>query len=793
MNPPSRFAEYLAKRNARPDANPLDRPLRVTFFESASAQAKTEAEISLRALIPRLTSTTAASKAALPWLKLATFGDTRSPRGSLRHDANVLAIDGAEADYDGESITLDRGRAILAGANLAAILYTSPSHTEATPRWRVLCPTSKSLAPIERVRMVARINGLFVGALAKESFTLSQSYFYGCITGSDAHQVLAIEGRAVDLADDLDAEAVGKPEPPRQQIPEPHTPRHYTPITMNGGTPYGLAALDGECDAIRNAWEGNKHHALNKAAFSVGGLVAAGELEEGPAMAALADALASIRTQCKDYRHAQNTLATAFRDGMGKPRDIPEYVPPAPPAEEVHPAAAFLAKLQTKRQATEQPAEFQPPPALAVAPEILQPGGLLQALMDECAKSAIRPQPLLALGAAICAVGTLAGRLYRSKTDLRTNIYIAAIAESGGGKDHAPEVIRRCFDLAGLGHYLGGETVASGRAVLSSLEQHPVRLFQIDELGLFLNSVTGAKAPSHKAEIWSELMKLYSRAKGTYRGTEYANKKENPRVDICQPCVCFYGTTTPSTFWRALEGGAMLDGSLARFLVFVTDNDRPDRNRDAGIVKPPQSLLDGLIAVTAGQGAPPLGKGNLPRPHVAPMAAGEEPTPYTVPMSAGAEKLHDTKLADEDTWARKVAGTPQAAIVNRLGENAIKLALVHAISRSPAAPIMDEAAIAWGWQLAEHCTRTLLQDAGRHIADNEFERRLNKLLNILAKHGTCSKRELWRYGFRVSNKDFDETARALIEGGAITLVAAQAPSGAGRPPAPRFRLVTEPN
>ncbi len=46
-----------------PDMSPLDRPLMITK--------------------------------ALPWLKLARFGDLLSPKGSLRHDRNVLTIDGA--------------------------------------------------------------------------------------------------------------------------------------------------------------------------------------------------------------------------------------------------------------------------------------------------------------------------------------------------------------------------------------------------------------------------------------------------------------------------------------------------------------------------------------------------------------------------------------------------------------------------------------------------------------------------------------------------------------------------
>ncbi|WP_137179192.1 bifunctional DNA primase/polymerase [Roseomonas sp. AR75] len=457
---------------------------------------------------------------------------------------------------------------------------------------------------------------------------------------------------------------------------------------------------------------------------------------------------------------------------------------PPTAAADVHPAAALLAKLDASR--AKQQAAPLPVPAI-----ILQPGGVLQMLVEECVSSALRPQPFLALGAAICAVGVLAGRKYRTRTDLRTNIYVAAVAESGGGKDHAPEVIRRCFDLAKLDRYLGGESLASGRGMVSALEQHPARLFQIDEFGLFLSTVAGSKAPTHKAEIWSELMKLYSRAKGVHRGTEYANKKDAPRVDIHQPCVCFYGTTTPSTFWKALEGGAMMDGSLARFLVFVTDNDRPDRNRTAGIINPPAPLLDALKAIIRGQGDPPP-PGNLPDVHVAPMTATEEPTPFTVPMTAAAEALHEQKLAEEDAWAKRVAGTPQAAIVNRLAENAMKLALICAVSRNPAHPTITEAEIAWGWALAEHCTATLLRDAGRFLADSEFEKRLNKAINIIGKHGPCSRRDMFHKGLKLAERDFRDVIHALVTHGVVIEIQPLA-TGIGRPPGPRYALVQAPD
>jgi hypothetical protein len=95
------------------------------------------------------------------------------------------------------------------------------------------------------------------------------------------------------------------------------------PRQSGDGTRYGLQALDNECQAILSAADGAKHDTLNRAAFSIGGLVAAGELAEGPALHALASALAGIASRCEDYPAAQKTLGAAFRAGMAKPRAAP--------------------------------------------------------------------------------------------------------------------------------------------------------------------------------------------------------------------------------------------------------------------------------------------------------------------------------------------------------------------------------------------------------------------------------------------------------------------------------------
>lgn len=298
----------------------LDIELTITFFQDAHATWKKEETGSLRELAPLIQATNGASKALLPWVKLAKFGEYRTDRGSLRNNANVVSISGVEADYDGESLTPRHAQQVLMQAGIAAIIYTSPSHEPHKPRWRVLCPTSVSCPPSDRTRFLARVNGLFAGALADESFALSQSYYYGFITGSTSHQVILVEGRPIDMAPELDAGAIAKivrekPVPGSQPAPPPPPP-------TGDMLPFVKAALANVYSDIVNAPDGSKHRALNKGAYSIGGLVSGGALDQGSAIDMLTAALGAIRHRCKDFGHAEKTLRQAFEDGMATPRTV---------------------------------------------------------------------------------------------------------------------------------------------------------------------------------------------------------------------------------------------------------------------------------------------------------------------------------------------------------------------------------------------------------------------------------------------------------------------------------------
>ena len=398
-------------------------------------------------------------------------------------------------------------------------------------------------------------------------------------------------------------------------------------------------------------------------------------------------------------------------------------------SEEAHPATAMLAKLGVGRRdataASAAPRLTIPPP-----PGLDRLDGALGLLVNHILSTAIRPQPWLAVGASLAALGALMGRKVRTESNLRSNIYVLGIAESGGGKDHARKVIKEIFVQAGLAAHLGGERLASGAGLITALSRQPASLFQIDEFGKFVaNVVDKRRAPKHLTEIWDLFTELATSAGTTFFGAEYADQRERPRQDILEPCACIHGVTAPGPFWEALNSGALQDGSLARFLIFRSEEGIPDRNRHPGQASEvPDDLMNAILAVAS---AGVQGAGNLVRTG-APAARTES---LVVPMDDEARSIFD-ELDDAMTARQRAAmGTDQGAVLARVWENTAKVALIKAVSANPADPVIRAVDAAWARELVEHCAATLLLQAERHLANNDMERYHKQLLGLVREAG----------------------------------------------------------
>jgi hypothetical protein len=449
----------------------------------------------------------------------------------------------------------------------------------------------------------------------------------------------------------------------------------------------------------------------------------------------------------------------AIDRGWVPPPEITLNAASAERAKDAHPASAFLKRLAHSTQQPDKPLPYRVPP------ELLTVDGALKLFVDYATATAVSPQPFLALGAALCLIGTLAGRRYCTPTDLRSNLYAVGIADSGGGKDHARRCSKRVLLAAHLERYLGGEDLASSAGLLSSLQLHPARLFQLDEFGQFLKLVLAPRAPFHKAAIWSELTKLYTSAAEPYIGTEYADQKARPRVTIEQPCACLWGVTVPGPFWTALEGGALADGSLARFLVFLTEDDYPERNETPAGLEPPAELITALQAIAAGAVDHDYG-GNL----ASIMEANAAIRPYTVPLTPAAETAMAAVRREATEKLRAHRGTPATALFGRQAENTAKLALLAAVSRNPARPVTEAHDVTWAALLVEHCIATMLREADRRVADTPAESRVKKVLEVIRAAGRISRSDFARKTQFLTRHEREEAVTLLLESRQIALV-----------------------
>ncbi|MDI6025250.1 phage/plasmid primase, P4 family [Corticibacterium sp. UT-5YL-CI-8] len=182
------------------------------MFPTQAADGKSERMLTLRELAAEIRMNRAADKGRLPWYKLARFGDQRTEKNSLRHDANVLGITGIEIDHDGGGLSVADGLDRLRQHGVAAMLYTSPSHLQPGKgeRWRVFIPLSAEIPPSERKTLCRRVNGIFEGRVDQVLFTLSQSYYGGNIHGGTPVEAHFVEGDFLDQLPQLESIALDK-------------------------------------------------------------------------------------------------------------------------------------------------------------------------------------------------------------------------------------------------------------------------------------------------------------------------------------------------------------------------------------------------------------------------------------------------------------------------------------------------------------------------------------------------------------------------------------------------------
>lgn len=416
---------------------------------------------------------------------------------------------------------------------------------------------------------------------------------------------------------------------------------------------------------------------------------------------------------------------------------------------------------------TEEPAAKSTPLDPGEFPEhLLRPPGFLSEFIDHCDATAIRKQPVLALGNALALLGAITGRKVRDPRNTRTNIYAIGVAESGAGKDLSRDRAKELLFLAGATKYLGPESLASAPGLVAAVEVQPAVLLQIDEFGKFFRSLGDVMKNPYLANIVTVLMKLFTSSSGIYIGDAYADAKKNKVIH--QPHACLWATTTPDQLYNSLTTEHVIDGFMGRLMIFEAAAVTPPRQRRPSLDTWPQSTIDFVLAWSDHSPS-----GNLQSQH---------PEPTIVRVSDQAEIEFD--CLDEVAETQSLLhGKRLGVLWTRAVEKARKLALLYACSQSVDNPVVDAAAAQWGCAVAKYTSEKLVSIVSKWVSENPYDAKRKRVLRIIAGAGAegITKNNLCQSSRWLQTRERTEIIQALALCGDIVEREIRNAGEAGRP------------
>lgn len=389
------------------------------------------------------------------------------------------------------------------------------------------------------------------------------------------------------------------------------------------------------------------------------------------------------------------------------------------------------------------------------------------------------PSPHLSLAAALALTAGLIGRRYKGPTGLRSNLYIIGLAESGVGKDITIRASAALADSTSAGtavsEKLFMDEIRSVPGLAARLRKSPSAVAVIDEFGKWLGQHTSRTAAGYKEEIVTAILALTGAPSGFWGGQEKGTGNV-PRV--IAPCFSIHGISTPTTFWQALSSGNISEGLLGRFVLVDAGREEPKKvRRPAGSLDDiPAELVDDVHALLGG------GNGQCGGGPFYAISASSETKPWPVmpvEYAPGVEDLFEE--FDDAMRARKKTFAPEyRPLLNRVGENAARLAMIVAVGVNPKEPVITMEMQTWANTAAEHSFRAIVSGADDNVADNEKAGeylRLKRMVRKPGARGITRKMLLKNVRGSLDMRRFDDITIQLQETGEIYFAKVRAESG----------------
>jgi len=398
---------------------------------------------------------------------------------------------------------------------------------------------------------------------------------------------------------------------------------------------------------------------------------------------------------------------------------------------------------------------------------LLNPPGVVGDVVKWIRESSGMYQPKFALAAGLTVCASLIGRAVRDYTGQRTNLYTLAVGRTSAGKNAPLGMVRRLVSALGQKKLIVGEA-CSASAIEVLLDVFPVRMFLLDEIGHYISTMrTAGQADVNLRTVIPALMKCWSCAGdvfcGKVRAKDQNGKWTAPKL-IVEPCVGLYGATTPETLFAGMSSADFADGSIPRFLTFVS-LERPCfvAKEDAVV---PVELVEKVQRVLDAFGVKRHGS----KSQSSPNHDDDWPTACLLRAGPGVEDcfadfsdfVHERLLLADK-------GDKVMPIWGKAVEIARRVALTVAAFRNYSDPSIGAADAEYAVMLVKQAVAEMVCFVGECVADTKAERIKKELLTIIRDCGRdgITKSELTRRTQRLRPTERNEGLEDLEEGGEI--------------------------
>jgi len=370
------------------------------------------------------------------------------------------------------------------------------------------------------------------------------------------------------------------------------------------------------------------------------------------------------------------------------------------------------------------------------------------------------------LAVALPILGAIMGKAYQTPTRLRTNIYSVAIGGSGTGKTSLVSPAKEVMRLSKVDGLIGQDRIASGSGLIKMLSGGSARVCFLDEFGHMLQQVGGPGSGAHAKQIITEFTQLYSAANTLFTGTAYATQ-DSQQIDC--PHLCLFGMATPDQFWSAFGSSSLEDGSIARYLVFPIGKAAP-KEPDVSFQEILVERMEHLMAAIARKIS-----GNMGIPDICTAKIDDS--------AEGARQRLISTMSGCAEYAEREGVKGGPAILRRVAENAIKIALISAVGRDPDSPVINDHDFAIGHALARWSAGVMISNIASHISDNQHEKDMNAVERFVV--AGCDGGRRWSdmlKRFRsIKARDMKEITETLEKEGTIAMRMIAREHGGGTP------------